>query len=113
MKEDDLSKLVRIRRAMALRGWQSEDRLSTQGWGDNVGYTIWFSRWNWHGNNLLGNSATYWASGYVSEGILQIVEKAASRAKLAWRAFSDFPPEQLSNGKLRESVFKEIARKSL
>ena len=103
--DGSLDSLVRIRRAMAQKGWQSEDRLTMEGWGKNVGYSIWFSRWNWHGKRLYGNKACYHASGYVSEGIEKIVERAAEKAKLAWRAFPSFPPDQLANGKLRESVF--------
>ena len=90
---------------MAQKGWQSEDRLTMDGWGKNVGYSIWFSRWTWHGKRLLGNKACYHASGYVSEGIENNVVRAAEKAKLAWRAFPNFPPDQLANGKLRESVF--------
>jgi len=44
---------MHIRAAMAAEGWQSQDRITKQGWGgETYGYQIWFSRWDWHGKRV-------------------------------------------------------------
>lgn len=101
-----VDRFVRLRIEMAEKGWHTEDRLTTEGWGNTVGYSIWFSRWDWHGKRLHGNRACYHAHGYVSDGVDKIVERAAGLAKSAWEIFPSFPPDQLADGSLRESVFK-------
>jgi hypothetical protein len=94
---------MQIRQSMAAKGWASEDRLTKQGWGDKVGYSIWFSRYDWHGKRalvLVGNKACYHAHTSDLSRIDEAVARAADRADTAWEHFPDRPPEQGADGSL-------------
>jgi len=90
-----VDRLVRLRLEMWEEGWESDDKLTTQGWGSGLGYSIWFTRWDWHGKNLTAFRATYHAHGLVADGIMPVAEKAASLAREAWAKFPEEPPNQL------------------
>lgn len=92
---DSLDGLVRLRLEMWAEGWESDDKLTTQGWGSGLGYSIWFTRWDWHGKKLPAFRASYHAHGLVSDGIMPVAEKAAALAREAWAKFPDEPPNQL------------------
>lgn len=96
-----------IRKEMANLGWQSTDRMTKEGWGDKVGYSIWFERWDWHEHKLLGNKACYHSHGYVFDGVDRIVHRASEIAKRAWTMDSEFPPDQLIHGELQEGLMKD------
>src|SRR5438132_13335712 len=89
--------LMDIRLAMAAEGWSSEDKLSDQGWGDKMGYSIWFRRYDWHGKRamvLTGNAATYHAHTPDPALAADAATKAAALARRAWSEFPDCPPTQ-------------------
>lgn len=47
-----MDKIGKIKLSMAKLGWNIEERISDDGWGDSIGYRIWFKRWDWHGKEL-------------------------------------------------------------
>ena len=60
--------LIALRKQMAAEGWLSKDDLTTFGWKEGFGYSVWFERWDWHGKPLHGNyllSRTSTRHGYV------------------------------------------------
>ena len=76
-----MDKIGKIKLSMAKLGWNIEERISDDGWGDSIGYRIWFKRWDWHGKEtltLIGNK----------EAVLNIVYKTAKKTRKAWH---DFP----------------------
>jgi hypothetical protein len=93
-----------IRLEMAADGWYSEDRLSDIGWGKGKpGYSIWFERYDWHGQHTLkinGKKACYHSHTPDLTKIDEVTQRAAERARRAWRDFSDVPPEQGLQGEL-------------
>jgi hypothetical protein len=91
---------MQIRLEMTELGWYSEDRLTEMGWGDKFGYSIWFSRWDWHGMQAI-DKATYHAHTSDLDAIDEVVKKAATLAKKAWAEFPDEPPDQLMPDELR------------
>ena len=91
---------MQIRLEMTKLGWYSDDRLTDMGWGGDVfGYSIWFSRWNWHGKKT--DKATYHAHTKDLDKIDEVVEKAANLAKKAWAEFPAKAPRQLLSDELK------------
>lgn len=88
-----------IRIYMSTIGWMSEDRLSNLGWGNKVGYSIWFWRWDWH-NVKLGNKVCFHYHTDDLSKIDEVVAKTAIKALKAWQQFPDKVPGQLD---IRES----------
>jgi hypothetical protein len=100
---------MQTRQQMAEKGWSSEDRLTSQGWGDKIGFSIWFSRYDWHGKRtlpLVGSKACYHAHTGDLAKIDEAVSRAAARANDAWEQFKDVPPEQGPDGELTPSRFQ-------
>ena len=88
-----------LRAAMQAEGWNSHDRLTDMGWGKgNVGYSIWFERWDWHGRHV--DSIVFHAH---TSDISRITEATAHAASLARRAWQDFDrnhcPRQSNDGR--------------
>jgi hypothetical protein len=102
-----------IRREMAALGWYSDDRITTFGWGDGImGYSIWFSRWDWHGMKHYG-PPTYHAHTSDLTRIDQAVREAALRALDAYERFPDFPPNQLTDNSLRvDETLRRLLQKA-
>lgn len=95
--------VMALRAEMTAEGWESEDRISRQGWGDKTGYSIWFKRPDWHGKSafvLTGNRAVYHAHTSDPGQALKAVQEAAEIARRAWRDFLDCPPGQGLKGEL-------------
>lgn len=97
--------IMQIRREMASEGWHSEDRITDQGWGDKgkFGYSVWFTRWDWHGKQLIritGNKACYHASTSDLDCMWEAVLMAAKIARRAYAEFPDIPPRQGADGTL-------------
>ena len=102
-----MSDVMQLRLEMAAEGWDSEDRLTEQGWGGTFGYSIWFQRWNWHGRKLItltGNKACYHAHTPNPLGpsdFLRVATLAAERARKAYAGFPDVPPRQMADNTLQ------------
>ncbi len=88
-----------IRLAMSATGWRSHDQITDQGWGDKVGYSIWFERWDWHGKKT-GNKACYHAHTDDLSKIDETTQKAAEIARRAWAEFPEKAPSILVDGTL-------------
>lgn len=93
-----------LRLQMAREGWHSEDRLSDEGWGrGRVGYSIWFSRYDWHGKkamHMTGGKACYHAHTPDPSMASQTVARAAEIARRAWNEYPQVPPSQGLGGEL-------------
>ncbi len=101
------SDVMAIRIAMAQEGWSSDDKLTDQGWGNKFGYSIWFWRYDWHGQSalkLVGNKACYHAHSSALDRLHEVAARAAERARRAWLEFPDVPPTQGGRGELETGV---------
>lgn len=82
---------MEIRKFMTEKGWHSKDRLSSLGWGNKFGYSIWFSRWDWHGKKtatIIGGDVTFHEHTDNLSNIGETVRKCAYKAL---KAYEDFP----------------------
>ena len=103
---------IEIRLYMASLGWNSDDRLTSTGWGKDengnpkFGYSIWFERWNWHGKQCAANK--YHAHTDNLSKIDQITQIAADIALKAWANFTEpgWQPNQLADGTLVENYVR-------
>lgn len=94
-----------IRNFMADKGWHSNDRLSNMGWGDTVGYSIWFYRWDWHGIKtavVTGDKVSFHDGTNDLSNLDSTVRMAAKRALQAYALFPDSIPYQNINGEVVE-----------
>jgi hypothetical protein len=91
--------ILALRKEMSEEGWASEDKLTYMGWGGvKYGYSIWFSRWNWHGKPH--DKVCFHAHTSDISKMAEIAERAASLARRAWSEYPDFPPAQDAKGEL-------------
>lgn len=80
-----MDKIGKIKLSMAKLGWNIEERISDDGWGDSIGYRIWFKRWEWHGKEtltLIGNKVCFTGAtsdAFDYEAVLNIVYKTAKK----------------------------------
>lgn len=94
-----------IRLEMQRKGWNSKDSISDMGWGRNedgspkYGYSIWFTRWNWHGKRC--DERSYRASTNDLNKIEETVRRAAALAQRAWDEFPDQLVSTDCNGELQ------------
>lgn len=88
-----------LRAAMQAEGWNSHDRLTDTGWGKgNVGYSVWFERWDWHGRHV--DSVVFHAHTSDLSRIAEATAHAASLARRAWVEFDrDHCPRQSNDGR--------------
>ncbi len=90
---------------MAGEGWECEIRVTTMGWRDGPGFSVWFSRWDWHGQrcaSLTGGRASYHCHTSNLNEMLATAIRASDRAKRAWQDFPAVPPIQNADGGLAE-----------
>ena len=88
-----------LRQEMAAEGWHSHDRLTEHGWGKgNLGYSVWFERWNWHGRHC--DSLCFHAHTDDLSRIGEAVQHAANLARRAWVEFDrGHCPRQSNDGR--------------
>lgn len=90
-----------IRVKLATKGWHSNDRLSSIGWGEDekgneiYGYSIWFWRWSWHGN-IACDKVCFHAHTNNLNNINETVYQAASKALKAWEECLYFDKNNLT-----------------
>lgn len=88
-----------LRIAMQTEGWDSDDRLTHMGWGKgNAGYSVWFSRWNWHGRHV--DKVCFHAHTDDLSRIAEVTSHAAALARKAWTEFDHTRcPRQSNDGR--------------
>lgn len=88
-----------LRRELAAEGWYSHDRLTSLGWGKGqLGYSIWFERWDWHGRHV--DSITFHAHTPDLSRVAEATAHAAALARKAWAEFDrDHCPRQSNDGR--------------
>ena len=72
----------KLRLEMSRRGWQSEDRVTGVGWSEGYGFSIWFYRYDWHGE--VGDRKSFHAHSPDLDHIDETVTRAACLALQAW-----------------------------
>lgn len=107
---------VNIRQDMALKGWQSEDRLTTFGFGQDIdgspnwGYSIWFERWDWHG--VPCEKVSFVVEVNDMTEIQRAVKKCADMALKAWADNPVSPPNEYDQKEKYKERFKGIQRRT-
>lgn len=92
-----MSDSTKLRIDLAREGWSSQDKVTTQGWGDKVGFSIWFQRWDWRGRSC-GSQITFHAHTSDLSAIDETIAVAAARAREAWERFPTEFPSQNADG---------------
>jgi len=103
-RPDDVRDVIRdmsaaqVRAYMARLGWHSDDRISPLGWGCDefgkpvFGYSIWFTRWDWHGVHCDKRTFGDMVQSVEPERIDEVVRQAAETALRTWDIFVDILP---------------------
>lgn len=88
-------------------GWESHDDLTTRGWGNEYGYSIWFERHNWHGRNtyaLTGHGVTFHRHISDLSQIDYITKICAEQAIQAYEDFADCVPFQNAKNETAKDI---------
>jgi hypothetical protein len=105
-----MDELMRLQLEMTSLGWDVETKISNEGWGDSVGYSIWFRRGDWHGKltyTIIGDDVVFmgtYANAADYNGVLRMVKRIVERAKKAWNDFPDSIPCQNVKGEVKQAV---------
>lgn len=89
-----------IRIYMTTQGWFSDDRLTNLGWGDKYGYSIWFNRWDWHGQRC--DRVDVHAHTSDLDTIREVVAETAQRALATYEKFPYQPPNAIRRQRRHE-----------
>lgn len=96
---------IDIRLLMKDKGWESRDMLSTNGWINGYGYSIWFERYDWHERNafgLTGHQVCFHRHTNNLSEIDNITKICAEQALKAYEDYTDCIPFQ--------NAYNEIAK---
>lgn len=105
-----MDKITKIKLEMADLGWEVEEKISTQGWRNSTGYTIWFKRSDWHGKltySLTGHEVVFVGTTRDvknEQAVLETVRKTAEKAKKAYEDFKTEIPFQTAKGEVKKDV---------
>lgn len=98
-----------IKARMARKGWDVEERITKDGFGSNAGYSIYFSRYDWHGKftpSITGKPVMLHAhtDKMTLSSIRKLVSNLAEKADRAWKDFPTSIPCMDSNGEVVEEL---------
>lgn len=88
-----MDKIDKIKLYMASLGWTIEEKIGKDGWKNNTGYFIKFSRMDWHGKysiSLTGHDVYFigtTANAFNYEERLNTVHHTAKLARKAWHTY--------------------------
>lgn len=105
-----MDELMEIQLEMSALGWDVETKISSEGWGNTIGYTIWLRRSDWHGKNtytITGKEVVFvgtHSNANDYDGVLKMVKRIAETAKKAWDDFPDSIPYQNAKNKVVTDV---------
>ena len=81
-------------------GWTVEDKITSQGWGDSIGYSVWAKRWDWHGREIDVQFNRHVSNAENEAEIEKVLQELLSLTREAWNEFPDSVPEECGKGTL-------------
>lgn len=95
-----MDNIHKLKMQLANEGWQVEDRITSDGWGDSIGYSVWAKRWDWHGRAIDVEFNRHVSdAGNVAE-VEKSLQELLSITREAWVKFLDSVPEECGKGTL-------------
>ena len=95
-----MDNIHRLKMQLANEGWQVEDRITSDGWGDSIGYSVWAKRWDWHGRAIDVQFNRHVSSAENEAEVEKALHELLSITREAWRKFPDSVPEECGKGTL-------------
>ena len=114
-----MNNIHRLKMRLANEGWEVEDKITSQGWGDSLGYSVWAKRWDWHGKMVDVQFNRHVSDANNEVEIEKALEELLSLTRKAWNEFPDSVPEERKKGFLVKkniiipfSDFKSLKKES-
>lgn len=95
-----MDNIHRLKMQLANEGWQIEDRITSDGWGDSIGYSVWAKRWDWHGRAIDVQFNRHVSNAENEVEIEKVLQELLSITREAWKKFPDSVPEECGKGTL-------------
>lgn len=87
-----------LKMQLANEGWTVEDRITSDGWGDSIGYSVWAKRWDWHGRAIDVQFNRHVSDAGNEAEVEKALQELLSLTREAWNKFSDSVPEECGKG---------------
>lgn len=81
-------------------GWTVEEKITSQGWGDFIGYSVWAKRWDWHGRAIDVQFNRHVSDARNEAEVKNALQELLSITREAWVKFPDSIPEECGKGTL-------------
>lgn len=95
-----MDNIHRLKMQLANEGWQVEDKITSNGWGDSIGYSVWVKRWDWHGRAIDVQFNRHVSNAENEAEVENALKELLSLTREAWRKFPDSVPEECGKGTL-------------
>lgn len=93
-----MDNIHRVKMQLANEGWQVEDKITSNGWGDSIGYSVWAKRWDWHGRAMDVQFNRHVSNAENEAEVENALKELLSLTREAWRKFPDSVPEECGKG---------------
>ena len=95
-----MDNIHKLKMQLANEGWNVEDKITSQGWGDSIGYSVWVKRWDWHGRAIDVQFNRHVSDAGNEAEVEKALQELLSITREAWNKFPDSIPEECGKGTL-------------
>lgn len=95
-----MNNIHKVKMQLANEGWQVEDRITSKGWGDSIGYSVWAKRWDWHGRAIDVQFNRHVSDAGNEAEVEKALQELLFITREAWVKFPDSVPEECGKGTL-------------
>lgn len=93
-----MDNIHRLKMQLANEGWQVEDKITSNGWGDSIGYSVWAKRWDWHGRAIDVQFNRHVSNAGNETEVEKALQELLFITREAWNKFPDSVPEECGKG---------------
>lgn len=95
-----MDNIHKLKMQLVNEGWEVEDRITSDGWGDSIGYSVWAKRWDWHGRAIDVQFNRHVSDAGNEAEVEKALQELLSLTREAWNKFPDSVPEECGKGTL-------------
>lgn len=93
-----MNNIHELKMHLANEGWTVEDKITSQGWGDSIGYSVWAKRWDWHGRAIDVQFNRHVSNAGNEAEVEKALQELLFITREAWNKFPDSVPEECGKG---------------
>lgn len=95
-----MDNIHKLKMQLANEGWQVEDKITSEGWGDSIGYSVWAKRWDWHGRAIDVQFNRHVSDAGNEAEVEKALQELLFLTREAWNKYPDSVPEECDKGTL-------------